>query len=150
MRKLILDEMSFDVMFNRDINKETDVFAPGGCILSLADGRFVPVDFFHYEGIIDSDRKNVIRCIVSEPDIETFPEMEDLTPSDFIPVDFGGNFLKFIFDSIYLGEDEESPGLEVVGVKDLSVCFERYFKNGKKEVVFIEISDESILLDSSI
>ena len=147
MRKLILDEMSFDVVFNRDINKETDIFAPGGCILSLADGRFVPVDFFHYEGIIDSDRKNVIRCIVNEPDIETFPEMEELTPSDFIPVDSGG---KLIFDSVYLGEDEESPGLEVVGVKDLSVCFERYFKNGKKEVVFIEVSDESILLDSSI
>jgi hypothetical protein len=150
MRKLILDEMSFDVVFNRDISKETDVFAPDGCILSLADGRFVPVDFFHYEGIIDSGRKNVIRCIVSEPDIETFPEMEDLTPSDFIPANSGGNFLKLIFDSIYLGEDGESPGLEVVGVEDLSVCFERYFKNGKKEVAFIEVSDESILLDSSI
>ena len=114
----MLCRMTFDVQLSRNIDKKTDYFSPGGYEVLFKDGSKHPFDFLTYYGSIDAEDASIIHCDVTHLDNESFPDAAALTKKDFTE-----NLDKFSEFYIYLGEDGESPGLNVSEVRSLMIEF---------------------------
>lgn len=105
--------LSATIHFNRPINEATDYVMPGDYRIVLANGKTIQFGFCHSEiytsgSSISFEQKDL--------DYAAFEGLEELTVEDL------RSFEKFEEFFIYLGEGEESPGLEVVNVTDASFC----------------------------
>ena len=105
--------LSATIHFNRPINKATDYVVPGDYRIALANGKTVQFGFCHSEIYTNGSS---ISFEQRDIDPEVFEDVEELTVEDL------RNFERFEEFFIYLGEGEESPGLEVVNVTDASFC----------------------------
>lgn len=105
-----LEKMSFDVKFDRPINKDRHYISPGGYNLN---GK--SFDFCMFEGVIvDPD---TLRCYISDFDIEY---AEDNGVDAVVPADIMGKFSEFY---IYTGEYDDEP-INPVKIDNLQFCFD--------------------------
>lgn len=123
------------IHFNRPVNNDTDYIVPGGYTIVLANGNSVQFDFEYSEWSIASDGCS-IRFMQKNPDYAAFEDLDNLTIDDL------RNFKEFDEFYVYLGEGNESPGLEVTKITD--ACFQVISdENGKSCHWFnIDIPDE--------
>ena len=97
-----LNEMSFDLIMDRDIDKDKYYISPGGYTLNGKD-----FDFFTFEGNIDDDDRNMLHV-----DVYYFDDGE------FEPIvkpDISGEFQEFF---VYTGEYND-PEINPVKIENL-------------------------------
>lgn len=119
--------MSFDVVLNRPFDKKTDYISFGGYIANFRCSSEICFDFINTYGHFDD---NVIHVEQNELDTDSFPVSRFLSQAFF----HTNIFEKIGEFYIYLGEDGDSPGLEIKEIRDLKIEF---YENGTLDVVYV-------------
>lgn len=100
------------IHFNRPLNRETDYVVPGGYKILLSNGDTIMFDFGESELYLNDDGS--LSFLQRTPDYAMFEDLKKLKQEDL------RDFLRFEMFFVYLGEGEESPGLEITGISDAS------------------------------
>ncbi len=113
--------MKFDILFDQPLDPKTHYISPGGYEMRM-NGRIVTFDFTHFEGYIDKENPCLLHMEQSDPDTDTFPDLEHITVDDLRHVEGIEEFL------VYTGEWDDP---ELYPVELLSLSFEVFYPNDR-------------------
>ncbi len=106
----------YDIVFDREISKETDNICLGGFDFTFGDGTRIQFDFMYFEANIDEKDRKVLHVMHKEPDEDEFPEMSRLTKKLLANV-------REIHEWRIAAETEEGcPELHPVKIKNAHFC----------------------------
>lgn len=108
----MLYSMSYDLLFNRVVNNDTDYISPGGFEVLLSTGEKVPFDFLKSSGNISGKHVTFYQRYL---DTASFPDAVMLNLETIHQIE---QFTEFF---VYLGEENESPDLHPIKVSNLEL-----------------------------
>lgn len=145
----MLTGITFDLVLNRGYNKETDYISPNGCRMKLTNGDIICFNFWRTCGKNLKPGDHFIH--IEQDDLDYDPKLnhglseESLDTELFKTPDTKG-ILNKLEIYISLGDGNDSPELEILGIRN----FEAYFTKRTKESGFldeiVEIPSELILV----
>ena len=106
-------KMFGSLKFDREIDKNKHYFSPGGYEF-IFNGQEVMFDFCHYEGSVDKDDPKILHFEVTEPDVDSFPDLKHLEADDFRYLDKITEFF------VYTGEYDETE-INPVAITQLGI-----------------------------
>lgn len=81
--------------FSRPIDAHNDYISPGGYEM-ISDDKLYQFDFENYRGKIDQDDKTLLHIECKYPDIDSFPDVADITPAILAQIEKFTEFFVYI------------------------------------------------------
>lgn len=74
-----LYRMYLSIKCDREVDRRNKhAFTPGGYEICYKD-KCIAFDFCDFKGWIDEDDRTIIHCVLRNPDLDSFPEIKDIT-----------------------------------------------------------------------
>ena len=108
----MLSMMSYDIIFNKELEKSTDWISPGGFEIKINEEN-IGFDFERYYGYIDKTNPKILHIEHHFLDINCFPDAVKINSQ---------NLLGGIFTEFYIDYDREK--LSPVSISNLEFEFE--------------------------
>ena len=108
----MLSMMSYDITFDKELEKSTDWISPGGFEIKI-NGENIGFDFENYYAYIDKTNPKILHVEHFSLDVDCFPDAVKINPQ---------NLLEGAFTEFYIESDREN--ISPISISNLEFEFE--------------------------